>query len=692
MAAAASARESRKSFASNREEFGERRRKAHSIAAARLVDPTKRPTLRHASSAYTIYETPGASSSKVASSVPSTPSSFTFADRSGERSSTRKSMLQSKRSLPQLHNVWENFLQETSEDVIAGGSSEVSRQNSGSSRRTVRRGADLSLHSNRRKWRPDEPHPPLPRHLQSPSASSKLTVSTVASSAMSPIQSPTSSSESVSTASPSKSPEKSIISSTYSSPSRISMMKRRSRIQGRGRGSTQTTSSEVTSSISSSSFSVAGFSSMSSITSVEADEPESGKVDANHPDGRYSRGETRTPESNSTSDFSSSIHARSLHSKNSSSGSISSSSRPHITNGATPRTPIHTPNTTTTSLPPTPPLSRSSSRSLRLTPKPSAQLNPGSSLPSTPFASSHASIQWRGGSPPTIPDYHFSGSQTLLNNPPNPPRVPGSSKPSHFSAVGLTRVPSTSDSSDACSTGEDFLSELEYYYPRRQSPGSRRSPGLPATPAPLHRRRLTEKTIPRSKSTSNIRLVAGSEREDHFGGVPSRMGHSRSPAFSSSAITARPSPGNLLQPSINHPLSYIPNTSSAPRDHRRSGSNNGVPPPNESFARPLRSGPLISQSLPPSPTPTSSFPSFVKSGAGSRSSEIRMPYQRNYEDLPASAVKNPKFLSRLPPPVPPKTTTSESTRQIRGPSAELYRTSSRPGTASSANVEWGYAL
>ena len=50
-------------------------------------------------------------------------------------------------------------------------------------------------------------------------------------------------------------------------------------------------------------------------------------------------------------------------------------------------------------------------------------------------------MQWRSGSPPIIVGYRLSGPYTLLNSFPKPLSVPGSSETTHFSSVGLTRVP-----------------------------------------------------------------------------------------------------------------------------------------------------------------------------------------------------------------------------------------------------------
>lgn len=694
VAAAASARESRKSFSGTREEFAERRRKAHSIAATRLANDTSRPTLRHATSAYTIYETPGASSSKTAVSVPSTPTpSTTLEDLRPKRSSMRKTLLQSKRSLPQLHNVWESFLQETSEDVIFGDSTEINRQDSSSSRKTVRNGADLSLHANRKNWRPIESHPPLPSHIPTPSASSKLTVSTVASSMMSPIHSPSDSSDSISTASPCKSTDKSAISSVYPPPSRMTMLQRRSRIQGRGRGSVQTTSSleATTSSMSSLGLSTAGFSSMSSITSVESDEPESGKERTTDPEGRHSRGETQASKSNQTIDFSSSIRTQSPHTYNSSGPISSPQSHSRDPISSTPHTPSQTPNTTTTSLPPTPPLSRSSSqsRSPRSRPKHSGQPSPNSSVPSTPFSSSHANVQWRGASPSTLLDCYSSSSQDPYGTFSGTTHVSGSLKTSNFT-TGLVRVPSSSESSDACSTGEDVLSELEYYYPRRRSPSSRQHAGLPPSPAPTqpNRQRLAKLAVSRSKSASNIRHVAKSAHEGTYGAAPSRMGLLPSPALSSSASASRPSPENMLRLLVNPPRSSSKSTAS--RTHRRSGSNETMHMSFESYSRSTKATLFPSQSLPPSPLPNSSFPPLVKNGAGPRSSGSRTSSRRDDCDLPDSTSSS--IHSRPPPPsVPTYSAVSESSRLRSGPSVE-QRPASRPGTASSANVQWGYAL
>lgn len=697
VAAAASARESRKSFSGTREEFAERRRKAHSIAATRLANDTSRPTLRHATSAYTIYETPGASSSKTTVSVPSTPTpSTTFEDLRPKRSSMRKTLLQSKRSLPQLHNVWESFLQETSEDVIFGDSTEIDRQDSGSSRKTVRKGADLSLHASRKNWRPIESHPPLPCHIPTSSASSKLTVSTVASSMMSPIHSPSDSSDSISTASPCKSSDKSAISSVYPPPSRMTMLQRRSRIQGRGRGSVQTTTSSLeatTSSMSSLGFSSAGFSSMSSITSVESDEPESGKERTNDPEGRHSRGETQASEVNQTVDFSSSKRTQSPHTYISS-GSISTH-QSHFRDpiSTTPHTPSQTPNTTTTSLPPTPPLSRSSSqsRSPRSRPKHSGQPSPNSSVPSTPFSNSHANVQWRGASPSTLLDCYSSSSQDPYGNFNSTTHVSGSLKSSNFTS-GLIRVPSSSESSDACSTGEDVLSELEYYIPRRRSPSSRQHPGLPPSPAPIQPnwQHLAKPAVPRSKSASNIRLVAKSAHEGPYGAAPSRMGLLPSPALSSSTSASRPSPENMLRLLVNPPRSSS-NKSSASRTHRRSGSNETMHMSFESYSRSTKATLFPSQSLPPSPLPNSSFPPLVKNGAGPRSSGSSTSSSRDDCDLPGSTSSSIHLRPPSPPSVPTYSDVFVSNRLRSGPSVE-QRPASRPGTASSANVQWGYAL
>ncbi|KAL5527386.1 hypothetical protein ACEPAG_6177 [Sanghuangporus baumii] len=98
----------------------EKRRRAHSMAP--VAGPSGRPTLRHATSALTtrnevpIPSSPTSSRSKAGSPSPSV-QSFHSMQAGPSDASRRAALLASKRSMPQLHNVWENFLEEVAEDV-----------------------------------------------------------------------------------------------------------------------------------------------------------------------------------------------------------------------------------------------------------------------------------------------------------------------------------------------------------------------------------------------------------------------------------------------------------------------------------------------------------------------------------------------------------------------------------------------
>ncbi|KAL5508253.1 hypothetical protein ACEPAH_5872 [Sanghuangporus vaninii] len=98
----------------------EKRRRAHSMAP--VAGPSGRPTLRHATSALTtrdgvpIPSSPTSFRSNAGSPTPSV-QSFHSMQAGPSDASRRAALLASKRSMPQLHNVWENFLEEVAEDV-----------------------------------------------------------------------------------------------------------------------------------------------------------------------------------------------------------------------------------------------------------------------------------------------------------------------------------------------------------------------------------------------------------------------------------------------------------------------------------------------------------------------------------------------------------------------------------------------
>ncbi|EJD01449.1 uncharacterized protein FOMMEDRAFT_21818 [Fomitiporia mediterranea MF3/22] len=97
------------------------RRRAHSVAVMRATDPFERPTLRHASSAFTqrdLSACPSAASPSrhlAASPAPSVQSFHSL--QAGPSDTNRRAALAAKRSMPQLHNVWETFLEEAAEDA-----------------------------------------------------------------------------------------------------------------------------------------------------------------------------------------------------------------------------------------------------------------------------------------------------------------------------------------------------------------------------------------------------------------------------------------------------------------------------------------------------------------------------------------------------------------------------------------------
>ncbi|KAL5530421.1 hypothetical protein ACEPAF_6679 [Sanghuangporus sanghuang] len=98
----------------------EKRRRDRSMAP--VASPSGRPTLRHATSALTtrdgvpIPSSPTSSRSNAGSPTPSV-QSFHSRQAGPSDASRRAALLASKRSMPQLHNVWENFLEEVAEDV-----------------------------------------------------------------------------------------------------------------------------------------------------------------------------------------------------------------------------------------------------------------------------------------------------------------------------------------------------------------------------------------------------------------------------------------------------------------------------------------------------------------------------------------------------------------------------------------------
>lgn len=92
-------------------------------AAQLLTDQPARPKLRHASSTFTARDVnlqqPSSPSSPRSAAVSPSPSVQSFRSTHAESSegSRRAKLLAAKRSMPQLHNIWENFLEEAAEDV-----------------------------------------------------------------------------------------------------------------------------------------------------------------------------------------------------------------------------------------------------------------------------------------------------------------------------------------------------------------------------------------------------------------------------------------------------------------------------------------------------------------------------------------------------------------------------------------------
>lgn len=167
----------------------EQRRRAHSIAAARLADPNARPLLRHAASSFSTSTTrdfipPSPSPSALGS--PS-PSPIPSAQSGPSEASQRATLLQAKRSLPQLHNVWENFLEEASEEDVQSFHFPMPPQSPPRSPpQSPSHTATAHKRSSRNATSPM--HPPLPRrlHVSSPTSSAVLTTASSSASLSAP--------------------------------------------------------------------------------------------------------------------------------------------------------------------------------------------------------------------------------------------------------------------------------------------------------------------------------------------------------------------------------------------------------------------------------------------------------------------------------------------------------------------------
>ncbi|THH06699.1 hypothetical protein EW145_g3911 [Phellinidium pouzarii] len=162
----------------------EMRRRVHSISAARLTDPANRPVLRHASSAFMTRDYPPSvdahsPSWSTSSEIQLQPS----AGSSDPPSVRRRTMIHAKRSMPQLHNIWENFLEETSKDSELYGPPCHPSRNPQPKNDAPK---DSDRPRSQQPWRPDIPHPPLPQHIQTSSNDSVLTIHSVPSFEQSP--------------------------------------------------------------------------------------------------------------------------------------------------------------------------------------------------------------------------------------------------------------------------------------------------------------------------------------------------------------------------------------------------------------------------------------------------------------------------------------------------------------------------
>ncbi|KAH8118580.1 hypothetical protein DFH11DRAFT_1540729 [Phellopilus nigrolimitatus] len=481
----------------NGEKCIERRRRVQSVAAIRLSDIPSRPQLRHASSAYMTRELPPTPPLKDRDSPAPSMASLRHsqAGPSSSRSSVQQNSVSTKRSLPQLHNIWEDFLVEASENTESSGSSHPSHQCSRTSQRaTVHKASDLARPFPQGPWRPNFSHPPLPRRVHSPSSSSVLSCSSAPL-----IQNPSS-------------PKALDLTQPPTSPPR-SLNQRDRRVRGHVRTSHQTSSSTSTFSGSTSSMaSSLNMSSASSMTTV---------CDDNEPDTKHEnfRGGddpsicTPSAESNSRSEYfplrlptqrdrsPASLYS---HYSQTTPYSTAPSSRAH--------TPVATSTPTSASLPLTPSSSRSPSRSSPLPVfKHNGRFSPRAMTGGHVGAA--AATQWR---------------RSRLINPEDliyePPLTPGSSKSNSFPRVSLSRrVVQGSDSSESSGTstgcaeaeaeaeaeadedGDDVLSDLEYYY----SSHTRPRPSMPEFTPPQSaatspRRSSMAMSLPRCKSASNI--------------------------------------------------------------------------------------------------------------------------------------------------------------------------------------------
>ncbi|KAI5119889.1 hypothetical protein M0805_003693 [Coniferiporia weirii] len=500
VAAGRSAKESRAS-ATKSERLAERQRRVQSVASARLADPASRLPLRHVSSAYMMRDmplppTPPPSADSLSPSVsPRSPRSQSppALGQSNIYPTARQSLLRAKRSLPQLHNVWENFLEETSKDSESSGLPGPYSRNTHSMKQvSVQKGSDLSRPLSQQSWRPQFTHPPLPQHTHTSSSASVLTTSSASSNKHS------------SSSIPSGQP-----CSPQSSSSPTSTMQHRGiRTRGHARASHQTSSS--TSSFSGSASSMGFFSrdrfSGSSMTTVydgdnpgvkhellelfqSGDDPASVELDQ--------RAEYRHP------------YSQPSHPPASIDSFFSNRSR-----RPAPLSPSNTPVATlqkgSPDHPPTPPVSRSPSRST----SPVPTRGDGHNNVNLAHPGSNSAAHGRGRPSPVrspkdlkheLPESHTFPRSSVLRRQADAQRNTTRLRVGNAEAAADTNADTEGEDID------DVLSELEYYY----NPSPQRSlfkPALvqsrPSVIVPPLRSSSRQDPIPfRSKSASNLNHV-----------------------------------------------------------------------------------------------------------------------------------------------------------------------------------------
>ena len=458
----------------NGEKSIERRRRAHSMAAARLIDPIDLHILHHSASSSSFQPTRAPPLPPLNSSLSLSTSNLSLdqlTDERKKRFGKHHALLQGKRSLPQLHRVWENFLEEMSEDTDTVSSSESCQERARPPRRTssLSRGSFNKGHRMvRQSWRSSTA-------LQVPNPVFKESQFNVYSE-----DSSTSSSDLLQDTKPLNVRPR----SNYSKSSSVSRyLNQSTNRQGHTRSArtNYSSSSNQTGSMSSQT-STLNRSSVSSMM-VVCNGNDFGDVKSGAP--LYDK--------NAVTELELSVKCippNALSWRNNPSPTSLRSFSSYTQYSSSPHTPSHTPTTTPTTLnfPLTPPLSRSSSRS------PTSILKRAGRPTPSPTPSHHLNqaTPWHHQRSPRVPpdDHH------------DPFGVSGLPESSKLNAHGTGHILHTTPPS---SVEDDVLVELDYYYGLPPHEGFNH---FTASPSPSPQRQPNKLASFHSKSASNLYSAA----------------------------------------------------------------------------------------------------------------------------------------------------------------------------------------